>query len=196
MRKSLSQPRDVIQRQFCYRKKSWKKKRKPHSWRDLKPNRPSWKAGQDSLEEPPGLSLSPLPTTLFSLAASHPYRASLSAPLTFRPSGPFSPGGPMSPGKPWRKGEMVWVQRTSAASVRGSVKGWMPGNWLYAGGVRVWATTQHPKGRKHRNGSRTIGWTQGQPSPAAPFRSIIWGDLLLWGPSCHHRAKNGNLGFN
>lgn len=47
MRKSLSQPRDIIQCQFYYRKKI--EKRKSHTWRDLKPNRASWNAGQDNL---------------------------------------------------------------------------------------------------------------------------------------------------
>lgn len=78
-RNALSQPQDIIQCQFCYRKKKkpFKKKRKPHSWRDLNSNSPTklerWP------EQPRGTCRAfcpPLPTPVFFLAASHPTQSS------------------------------------------------------------------------------------------------------------------------
>lgn len=72
-------------------------------------------------------SLPPFPLLCFPWLLPTPHRAAASAPLTFRPSGPFSPGGPMSPGKPWRKRGTVRVCKGGilqavSASVRGLVR--------------------------------------------------------------------------
>lgn len=50
----------------------------------------------------------------------------------------------------------------------------------------------HPQGRPEHNGA-AIGTAA---LPAAPSRSILSERFIATRPSCHHAAKNGNLGFN
>lgn len=99
-RNALSQPQDIIQCQFCYRKKkkkALKRKENPTlGGTSTQTAQPSWNTGQSNPEGPAGLSALPFPPLCFSWLPPTPHRA----PLTFGPSGPFSPGGPMSPGKP------------------------------------------------------------------------------------------------
>lgn len=117
MSRSLSQPWDIIQCQFCYRKKT-EKKDNPALGETSSQTDQAETLARTILRNLQGFFPPSLPLLCFPWLLPTPHKASVSAPLTFRPSGPFSPGGPMSPGKPCRK--RVKAHRwTFAASFRG-----------------------------------------------------------------------------
>lgn len=197
MRKSLSQPWDIIQCQFCYRKKIWRKENAALGGTSSQTDQAEMLA-RTIFRNLLGFLSSPLPTTLFSLAVSNPTQSCrlCSTHLqTFRTVFSWWANVTWEALEKMRNSQGAKVEFCRQCQPLWEV--WLKPKGqdvLHAGSVCLEASMA--LGRNGTRRSSTSSLMEEQHFPAAPFRSIFSQDLLQWGPPCHHTAQSSHLGFN